>query len=150
MPTVELDIRQLADEGGTAPLAPITVTDAVLDEDGNTLTDILDELKAGLTYNWTSYLSSSEQDSSALVTAMVTYNIVVLSIRTKSTTHAEDGVIMNIPEGFRPITNTHGVGKVGSHELCTILANTNGNVSIWSMNQSSSGRFVCQIVYVYR
>ena len=49
MPTVELDIRQLADEGGTAPLAPITVTDAVLDEDGNTLTDILDELKAGLT-----------------------------------------------------------------------------------------------------
>ena len=49
MPTVELDIRQLADEGGTAPLAPITVTDAVLDEDGNTLTDTLDELKSGLT-----------------------------------------------------------------------------------------------------
>ena len=48
MPTVELDIRQLADEGGTAPLAPITVTDAVLDEDGNTLTDTLDEIKSGL------------------------------------------------------------------------------------------------------
>lgn len=48
MPTVELDIRQLADEGGTAPLAPITVTDAVLDEDGNTLTDTLDELKSDL------------------------------------------------------------------------------------------------------
>lgn len=49
MPTVELDIRQLADEGGTAPLAPITVTDAVLDEDGNTLTDILSELNNRLT-----------------------------------------------------------------------------------------------------
>ena len=50
MPTVELDIRQLADEGGTAPLAPITVTDAVLDEDGNTLADTLDEIKAGLKF----------------------------------------------------------------------------------------------------
>ncbi len=49
MPTVELDIRQLADEGGTAPLAPITVTDAVLDENGDTLTDTLDTLKNGLT-----------------------------------------------------------------------------------------------------
>ena len=49
MPTVELDIRQLADEGGTAPIAPITVTDAVLDENGDTLTDTLDELKADLT-----------------------------------------------------------------------------------------------------
>ena len=48
MPTVELDIRQLADEGGTAPLAPITVTDAVLDENGDTLTDTLDTLKNGL------------------------------------------------------------------------------------------------------
>ena len=53
MPTVELDIRQLADEGGTAPIAPITVTDAVLDEDGNTLTDTLDELKSGLTNSLT-------------------------------------------------------------------------------------------------
>ena len=55
MPTVELDIRQLADEGGTAPLAPITVTDAVLDEDGNTLTDILDELKSGSVAVTTTY-----------------------------------------------------------------------------------------------
>ena len=49
MPTVELDIRQLADEGGTAPIAPITVTDAVLDENGDTLTDTLDEIKSDLT-----------------------------------------------------------------------------------------------------
>lgn len=48
MPTVELDIRQLADEGGTAPIAPITVTDAVLDENGDTLTDTLSEINSGL------------------------------------------------------------------------------------------------------
>lgn len=62
MPTVELDIRQLADEGGTAPLAPITVTDAVLDENGDTLTDTLDEIKAGLSDRFKTISSGSIYD----------------------------------------------------------------------------------------
>lgn len=69
MPTVELDIRQLADEGGTAPLAPITVTDAVLDEDGNTLTDTLDELKSGLTNVTNHYDVANVKIISALTNA---------------------------------------------------------------------------------
>lgn len=38
MPTTELDIRQLADDGGTKPLAPITVPEAVKFKDGEDLT----------------------------------------------------------------------------------------------------------------
>lgn len=48
MATTELTIRQLADEGGTAPIAPITVTDAVLKGDGTTLTEELTALNNGL------------------------------------------------------------------------------------------------------
>ena len=70
MPTVELDIRQLADEGGTAPLAPITVTDAVLDEDGNTLTDTLDEIKNGLTKT-----ALADQDGTVTTSSTGTANI---------------------------------------------------------------------------
>lgn len=84
MPTVELDIRQLADEGGTAPLAPITVTDAVLDEDGNTLTDTLDELKAGLTrhfleFNETNITTTSGTIQSSSI-VRITYNNHNISI----------------------------------------------------------------------
>ena len=48
MATTELTIRQLADEGGTTPIAPVTVTDAVLKGDGTTLTDELASLNTGL------------------------------------------------------------------------------------------------------
>lgn len=115
-------------------------------------TTVGDELTSLSTqYNWTSYLSSKEQDSSASVRVAITHNIVVLSILTKSTTHSQDEVIMNIPEGFRPIFSTLTVGKVGSHELCSVAAYPNGQVKIWSMVESSnSGRFICQIVYAYR
>lgn len=84
MPTVELDIRQLADEGGTAPLAPITVTDAVLDEDGNTLTDTLDEIKAGLNV---SDISSNFTINSSYVDnfcANKTGKVAVVSFRIKA------------------------------------------------------------------
>ena len=49
MATTELTIRQLADEGGTAPIAPVTVTDAVLKGDGTTLTEELTALNNDLT-----------------------------------------------------------------------------------------------------
>ena len=49
MATTELTIRQLADEGGTTPIAPVTVTDAVLKGDGTTLTEELTALNNGLT-----------------------------------------------------------------------------------------------------
>ena len=48
MATTELTIRQLADEGGTTPIAPVTVTDAVLKGDGTTLTEELTALNNGL------------------------------------------------------------------------------------------------------
>lgn len=48
MATTELTIRQLADEGGTTPIAPVTVTDAVLKGDGTTLTEELASLNTGL------------------------------------------------------------------------------------------------------
>jgi len=108
-------------------------------------------LNSNSTYNWTSYLSSDEQGGYALANAMVTHNIVVLSIRTNSIVHNQDKVIMTIPEGFRPIAYTHAIGKVGTHEICTVSVTTNGQVSIWSMNASpDAARFVCQVVYVYR
>ena len=48
MATTELTIRQLADEGGTTPIAPVTVIDAVLKGDGTTLTEELTALNNGL------------------------------------------------------------------------------------------------------
>lgn len=109
MPTVELDIRQLADEGGTAPLAPITVTDAVLDEDGNTLTDTLDTLKNGLIYNenaqinWTTY--SSQGNASIARATKCTQGIKVdLSVTYTVDVPANTSFAV-LPTGYRPKAN---------------------------------------------
>ena len=47
MPTTELEIKQLAGNGGSDAIAPITVPDAVIFEDGDTLTEKIDEINAG-------------------------------------------------------------------------------------------------------
>ena len=39
MPDLELDIKQLADNGGTEPFAPITVSEAVMFSNGDSLSD---------------------------------------------------------------------------------------------------------------
>ena len=41
MPDLELDIKQLADNGGAEPFAPLTVPEAVVFSDGNNLKDIV-------------------------------------------------------------------------------------------------------------
>ena len=41
MPDLELDIKQLADNGGTEPFAPLTVPEAVVFSDGDNLKDII-------------------------------------------------------------------------------------------------------------
>ena len=41
MPNLELDIKQLADNGGTEPFAPLTVPEAVVFSDGDNLKDII-------------------------------------------------------------------------------------------------------------
>lgn len=116
--------------------------------------DELSELKNGLNYkdwfNWSSYLNSQEQETNALCTAMVTNNTVSVSIRTKSRVHAENDVIMTIPEGYRPLIDLHVIAKVGSDDVCVLLVRTNGSVYIWSApTGTSSGRLIAQFTYVY-
>ncbi len=85
-----------------------------------------------------------------MVTAMVTNNTVSLSIRTKGRVHAGNDVIMNIPEGYRPLADMHAVAKIGSNDVCVLLIRPNGSVSIWSApTGTSSGRLVSQFTYVY-
>ena len=126
-------------------------------DSGMTATNVqgaIDELNNGLTYKdwytWTSYLSSQEQETSAFCTAMVTNNIVSVSIRTKSRVHSENDVIMTIPEGYRPFIDMHAIAKIGNNDVCVLLIRTSGSVTIWSApTGTSSGRLVSQFTYVY-
>ena len=117
MPTVELDIRQLADEGRTAPLAPITVTDAVLDDDGNTLTDTLDELKSGLIVK--------EQKSGTA--SFNNANFGVANIDVTKTGYTPLGVV-----AFRGGTNTilyrvSAINVTGNNVAVTVVNQTNAS-----------------------
>lgn len=146
MPTVELDIRQLADEGGTAPLAPITVTDAVLDEDGNTLTDMLDELKAGLT----PYVQVLRAADMTFPTPLSLYNentilvvgkIAILNISIKCVNGSGSNVILNyIPPGYRPRAKINAATETGlaDGKLQPIAIGVDGSATIFPVNSGTT------------
>ena len=130
MPTVELDIRQLADEGGTAPLAPITVTDAVLDEDGNTLTDTLNEIKSGLTYS-----VASINTTYAVGSAHKWGRVVFVSIYNGDNGNiSANTVLTTLPVGYRPLVNAE---FINTYTKTRMRINENGElIAVEAINNS--------------
>jgi hypothetical protein len=99
-------------------------------------------------YDWASYLSSAETDTSAEVVAMKANNVISVSIKTKIRVHSENDVIMTLPNGYRPQQAFYAVGRFGAHEICYLKINTEGGVVIYSANSTNSGRLVTQFTYI--
>ena len=109
MATTELTIRQLADEGGTTPIAPVTVTDAVLKGDGTTLTEELTALNNGLASLAHDAISSAPlavNGTYQIPTAILNHKIVILILRRYG--HIGSSVLLseNIRSGVATEGNT--------------------------------------------
>lgn len=127
------------------------VNDSITDLD-ETVNDRIDTLNDALNnkkwYNWTSNMPSAEVGSGAACTAMVDVNTVCVALRTTNKAHAEDNLLLTIPTGYRPLVTFTTVAKSGQNDICIVSVSTNGQVTVWSIPGSTSGRLITSFSYV--
>ena len=99
-------------------------------------------------YNWISNMPSAEVDSGAACTAMVDVNTVCVALRTTNKAHAEGNLLLTIPTGYRPLVAFTTVAKSGQNDTCIVSVSTNGQVTVWSIPGSTSGRLITSFSYV--
>lgn len=124
----------------------ITEEGKVLDaRQGKALNDALNNKNW---YNWVSNMPSAEVDSGAVCTAMVDVNTVCVALRTTNKAHAEGNLLLTIPTGYRPFASFTTVAKSGQNDICIVSVSTNGQVAVWAIPGSTSGRLITSFSYV--
>ena len=99
-------------------------------------------------YNWISNMPSGEVDSGSACFAMVDVNTVCVALRTTGKVHAEGNLLLTIPTGYRPLVAFTTVAKSGQNDICIVSVSTNGQVTVWSIPGSTSGRLITSFSYV--
>ena len=111
-------------------------------------TTITNEIGKPETENLTSYFTSGEAgDSGAYITGIKLGRFRVLTFQTIAKTHAEDDIIMTLPEEYRPFGNLLFVGAAGNNGAAAVMQlKINGQVIMW--NTAANGRLKANLTYI--
>lgn len=113
----------------------------------NDLNNKVNDLNFSNCSTWTSYLNQTEIGSGSYVGAIYSRHCITVTITTASRVHAENDVIMTIPEGYRPLDTLRFIAKIGKGQTCVLQINPNGTVVIWDYFNPTDGRLVGAFTY---
>lgn len=105
-------------------------------------------LNSELTPDWFASINWMTDIEQGSVTRAYVGNVVTITLMTESRVHAEDDVILTMPDGWKPLVQSD-ITAYYRNGCCVLRLHTDGTLKIWNIGDTTNaGRIYASFTYI--